>query len=342
MQAIEKKPNQIAFFGTIGVWVFIFIFFSFYSLLPHNKPFKTVQIHLESPSQAKASTVSEAPPPASQAMEQAASPAAAPQSAPAQKAVEKPAPKKTEAPAKKSPQKAATKPAAKPSSKPAPRPEPKLQKSVDELMAEQRATKTKPKKEFDWSQFDDAEETVSSNTGSAANAVVNQVNALEGTAASASSSKGTAQSQSSSPNKTYTGTTSSSTSSALNKIATATYSGTAGNGVSVSATMNTAGSPDGKTSLAMNDGTARILLEPKSPVISLTPQAAATIDATREFKITFTVNADGRVPVNEIIIPKSLVSPIVQQEIAAQISRWRFQAASSAGTATFIYTIKKQ
>ena len=106
--------------------------------------------------------------------------------------------------------------------------------------------------------------------------------------------------------------------------------------------MNTAGSPDGKTSLAMNDGTARILLEPKSPVISLTPQAAATIDATREFKITFTVNADGRVPVNEIIIPKSLVSPIVQQEIANQISRWRFQSASSAGTATFIYTIKKQ
>lgn len=342
MQAIEKKPNQIAFFGTIGVWVFIFIFFSFYSLLPHNKPFKTVQIHLESPSQAKASTVSEAPPPASQSMEQAASPAAAPQSAPAQKAVEKPAPKKAEAPAKKSPEKAASKPAAKPSSKPAPRPEPKLQKSVDELLAEQRAAKTKPKKEFDWSQFDDAEETVSSSTGSAANAVVNQVNALEGTAASASSSKGTAQSQSSSSNKAYTGNTSSSTSSALNKIASTTYKGQAGNGVSVSATMNTAGSPDGKTSLAMNDGTARILLEPKSPVISLTPQAAATIDATREFKITFTVNADGRVPVNEIIIPKSLVSPIVQQEIANQISRWRFQSASSAGTATFIYTIKKQ
>ena len=342
MQAIEKKPNQIAFFGTIGVWVFIFIFFSFYSLLPHNKPFKTVQIHLESSSQAKASTVSEAPPPASQSMEQAASPAAAPQSAPAQKAVEKPAPKKAEAPAKKSPEKAASKPAAKPSSKPAPRPEPKLQKSVDELMAEQRAAKTKPKKEFDWSQFDDAEETVSSSTGSAANAVVNQVNALEGTAASASSSKGTAQSQSSSSNKAYTGNTSSSTSSALNKIASTTYKGQAGNGVSVSATMNTAGSPDGKTSLAMNDGTARILLEPKSPVISLTPQAAATIDATREFKITFTVNADGRVPVNEIIIPKSLVSPIVQQEIANQISRWRFQSASSAGTATFIYTIKKQ
>ena len=342
MQAIEKKPNQIAFFGTIGVWVFIFIFFSFYSLLPHNKPFKTVQIHLESPSQAKASTVSEAPPPASQSMEQAASPAAAPQSAPAQKPVEKPAPKKAEAPAKKSPEKAASKPAAKPSSKPAPRPEPKLQKSVDELLAEQRAAKTKPKKEFDWSQFDDAEETVSSSTGSAANAVVNQVNALEGTAASASSSKGTAQSQSSSSNKAYTGNTSSSTSSALNKIASTTYKGQAGNGVSVSATMNTAGSPDGKTSLAMNDGTARILLEPKSPVISLTPQAAATIDATREFKITFTVNADGRVPVNEIIIPKSLVSPIVQQEIANQISRWRFQSASSAGTATFIYTIKKQ
>ena len=177
MQAIEKKPNQIAFFGTIGVWVFIFIFFSFYSLLPHNKPFKTVQIHLESPSQAKASTVSEAPPPASQAMEQAASPAAAPQSSPAQKAVEKPAPKKADSPAKKSPQKAESKTAAKPSSKPAPRPEPKLQKSVDELMAEQRATKTKPKKEFDWSQFDDAEETVSSSTGSAANAVVQSVDA---------------------------------------------------------------------------------------------------------------------------------------------------------------------
>lgn len=341
MQAIEKKPNQIAFFGTIGVWVFIFIFFSFYSLLPHNKPFKTVQIHLESPSQAKAKTVSEAPPPASQAMEQATSPAVAPQSAPAPKAVEKPAPKKAEAPAKKSPQKAESKPAAKPTSKPAPRPEPKLQKSVDELMAEQRAAKPKPKNTPNWDDID-FEETSSSSTGSAAKAVVQSVDALQGTAASASSSKGTAQSQSSSSNKAYTGNTSSSTSSALNKIASTTYKGQAGNGVSVSATMNTAGSPDGKTSLAMNDGTARILLEPKSPVISLTPQAAATIDATREFKITFTVNADGRVPVNEILIPKSLVSPIVQQEIANQISRWRFQSASSAGTATFIYTIKKQ
>lgn len=341
MQSIEKKPNQIAFFGTIGVWVFIFIFFSFYSLLPHDKPFKTVQIHLESPSEAKASTVSEAPPPASQAMEQAAAPSAAPQSAPAQKAAEKPAAKKAEAPAKKSTQKAASKPQAKPAAKPAARAEPKLQKSVDELMAEQRASKTKPKKDFDWSQFEeDAEETVSSSTGSASNTVAKAVDALEGTAASASSSKNS--SQSSSSNKAYTGSTSSSTSNALNKIASTSYRGTAGNGVSVSATMNTAGSPDGKTALAMNDGTARILLEPKSPVISLTPRAAATIDATREFKITFTVNADGRVPVNGVKIPQSLVDPIVQQEIAAQISQWRFQSASSAGTATFIYTIKKQ
>lgn len=342
MQAIEKKPNQIAFFGTIGVWVFIFIFFSFYSLLPHNKPFKTVQIHLESPSQAKAKTVSEAPPPASQAMEQAASPAAAPQSAPAPKAVEKTAPKKTEAPAKKSPPKASTKTAAKSSSKPA-RPEPKLQKSNEELFAEQLANKTKPKEEFDW-KFDDAEETVSSSTGSAANAVVNQVNAFEGTAASAGSSKGTAQSKSSSPNKAYTGTTSSATSNALNKIAKATeYKGQAGNGVSVSASINTAGSTDGKTNFAMNDGTARNLLEPKSPVISLTPKAASTIESAHtELRITFTVNADGRVPVNEIIIPKSNVSLIVQQEIAAQISQWRFQSASTANTATFKYTIEKR
>ena len=107
--------------------------------------------------------------------------------------------------------------------------------------------------------------------------------------------------------------------------------------------MNTAGSPDGKTSLAMNDGTARILLEPKSPKISLTDRAASTIDSSHtELRITFTVNADGRVPVNEIMIPKSKVSLIVQQEIAAQISQWRFQSASRAGTATFVYIIEKR
>ena len=93
----------------------------------------------------------------------------------------------------------------------------------------------------------------------------------------------------------------------------------------------------------MNDGTARNLLEPKSPVISLTPKAASTIESAHtELRITFTVNADGRVPVNEIIIPKSNVSLIVQQEIAAQISQWRFQSASTANTATFKYTIEKR
>ena len=210
-------------------------------------------------------------------------------------------------------------------------------------MAEQLANKTKPKKTPNWDDFADFEEAASSTGGSAANAVVQSVDALQGTAASASSSKGTAQSQSSSSNKAYTGNTSSSTSSALNKIASAEYQGKAGNGVSVTATTNIASSPDGRNTLPMSDGTDRILLEPKSPKISLSDRAASTIDlAHTELRITFTVNADGRVPVNEIIIPKTKVSLIVQQEIAAQISQWRFQSASRAGTATFVYIIEKR
>ena len=59
-------------------------------------------------------------------------------------------------------------------------------------------------------------------------------------------------------------------------------------------------------------------------------------------QLSFTVLANGSVPLGDVrITPASILPTLVQQEIAAQISRWRFSQAASAASARFDYVIKK-
>ena len=208
---------------------------------------------------------------------------------------------------------------------------------ADKNTKDNKNQKKKTAEEFDWSQFDNIE-SVESSSVSSNNTSVNRVNTFEGNAASAS--QGTnSQTVTSSNSNNENVAVSDSTSNRLSIIQSTSYSQNAGNGVTSSVTIQTTSS-NGKVSLEMSDGTIRQLLEPSKPIIELSEAAAATVDgSTAPFKITF---ADGRVPVNGIRIPSSIVSSIVRQEIASQISKWRFQSASTDSQAIFEYKIIKQ
>lgn len=332
MRELECRPNRLAFLGTVIVWSFLFVLFSFASLLPQKKVYKAVQISLSQPSTPMRAPVQEAAPPAEPSQQNF------------QRVEEKPA--------QSAQQKSQPKPQEKPVATVAKKSEPvvekkavqTLQKSVDELMAEQRSSRPAQKKEFDWSAFDESATSSSSSTASSRQNVstpAQNVNALEGTAAQASSD-GSSVSKTSTSTNSVDKTASSATSSALKNIVSSTYSSVAGNGVTSTSNIKTASSPDGKIALVMSDGTSRILLEPEKPVITLSPAASATISATVELNISFTVNPDGRVLVNSIKIPSALTSAVVRREIEEQISRWRFSSDTSSATAFFTHRIVKR
>ena len=339
MTALRKKQNLFALVATCLIWIFLTLIFSLLSVFPKKDVYKTVRINLEAPSvPAVEKKVETAPAPAK--IEEASkvsppAPKAEPKTqAAAKKQTETKAPVKTET--KAQPQNKTPKPAKQ-----------TLQKSVDELMAEQRAAKPKPKKEFDWSSFDDeAVESVSSSSTSSsvkANTAANsEVSALEGTAGkSAVKSENNAVSASSAVARN--GEASSSTLSALSDISSTVYSASSANGVTGSSSVKTAQTSGGRIAMYMNDGSSRTLLEPRQPVIALSDRAAATIDTTKNLTVRFTVLPNGHVDLNSIkVTPAAIITPLVQSEIAAQISAWRFNQDSRTAAATFPYKIEKR
>lgn len=220
-----------------------------------------------------------------------------------------------------------------------------LQKSVDELMAENNSTKKKTTT-WDDSLFDDSDDFVeTTSTSSNTNAKPSSSSSsFEGTAASGSSKSSSSKSTSSSSNanSNYDETSSSSTSSALSKITSATYTGTSTAGVTSSTSIQS-GSKNGRIAIQMSDGSARELLSPSKPVIAISKQNAALIDSTRKVTISFKVLAGGTVPLSYIEIkPASLLPLEIQNEIKSQVSTWRFASDSFDGQATFDYSIIKE
>ncbi|WP_296326126.1 hypothetical protein [Treponema sp. UBA3813] len=326
MTEVQQKPALAGLVGTILIWILIFLFFYFSALFFAPKPYKTIKIRLDAPSTSAGESVAKpAPATPPKASAQQNKPAASKPS-PSKAATAKPAPTKTVEQPKMAEQ--------------------TLQKSMEELMAEQQAKKT-TKKEFDWSQFDDIEGNSSSNSSSAALAKntasnASSQNAFSGSAASSSNSQSTAASATSSNARSSANqSASSATSSALaGAVSAKRYSSNSG-GVSSTVSANTGSSSDGKVSLQMSDGTSRALLEPTEPKILLSPEASALIDSTKRLTVTFTVMASGNVQVTSIKISPDILPSLVSMEIREQISRWRFQAASYDGTARFDYTIQK-
>ncbi|MBQ9102246.1 MAG: hypothetical protein IJY51_04075 [Treponema sp.] len=336
MTRLQKKRNLYALTGTAGIWIFICILFSLFALLPQKQVYKTVKITLSETSTPKITEKKqEAPPPKPQNQEikkQSQSKPQTEQKASAQKPSKPVSEKKTETKQNTASKKSSV------SEKPAVQ---TLQKSVDELMAEQRTKKTPAKKEFDWSQFDDeAVENVSENSSVPVTANTSKADVFEGTAGKAVDKDSAVVAGS----KTETaGSASDSTSAALKKISSAVYSANFGNGVTASSTVKSASAPNGKIALLMNDGSSRTLLEPAKPVIALSEAASATIDTTKNLTVRFTVLANGHVDLNSIkITPGAIITSLVQNEISTQISTWRFNQDTSSATASFPYKIEKR
>lgn len=341
--SIQKNTLRLSFWGTAVVWFLLLIFFAFAPGVQKKEEFKTIQITLDVPQEKTEVQKTDI---ASQ--EKAASKKT--QTSPAKSDAAQSAPASQKKPSVQQPAKTAQKQAASPkTSSPAPveaksapaKAKITYKKSVDELLAEQSGSAKSA--QWDDSVFGDDTAAVSSSSttnSTAVNKGVSGTSALSGTAASAALDTGKAVAKTDSAVKTAA---TSATQNALGKIAAATYTMSAGNGVSSSAKVNVEKKGDGSVAVSMTDGSSRILLDPKRPVIFISEENAALIDSSRTVTVSFKVLAGGNVPLSGIVISPSSLLPIqIQSEIREQISQWRFKPASSDGQARFEYSIIKK
>ena len=341
--SIQKNTLRLSFWGTAVVWFLLLIFFAFAPGVQKKEEFKTIQITLDVPQEKPEVQKTDI---ASQ--ETAASKKT--QASPAKSDAAQSAPASQKKPSVQQPAKTAQKQAASPkTSSPAPveaksapaKAKITYKKSVDELLAEQSGSAKSA--QWDDSVFGDDTAAVSSSSttnSTAVNKGVYGTSALSGTAASAALDTGKAVAKTDSAVKTAA---TSATQNALGKIAAATYTMSAGNGVSSSAKVNVEKNGDGSVAVSMTDGSSRILLDPKKPVIFISEENAALIDSSRTVTVSFKVLAGGNVPLSGIVISPSSLLPIqIQSEIRKQISQWRFKPASSDGQARFEYSIIKK
>ncbi len=212
--------------------------------------------------------------------------------------------------------------------------EPKIKKSIEELMAENKSVKKKDV-EFDESLFADDNSPVQAKESPSSKNVAVPKSSLSGSSASSGFQRSSASSFSSSSSDDNS--VSASTASALDDIKNTVFSSTVTDGVK-SKTSLQAFRSNGVVSMKMSDGSARQLLYPKSPSISISEENAMLVDATRSVTISFTVRADGTVPVVEIqISPGSLIPVEIQTEIKAQIKDWKFSEEPSGKNARAMF-----
>ena len=346
--SIQKNTLRLSFWGTAVVWFLLLIFFAFAPGVQKKEEFKTIQITLDVPQEktevqktdiASQETAASKKTQASPSKSDAAQSAPASQKKPSVQQPAKTAQKQASSPAAASPKTSSPVPV---EAKSAPaKAKITYKKSVDELLVEQSGSAKSA--QWDDSVFGDDTAAVSSSSttnSTAVNKGVYGTSALSGTAASAALDTGKAVAKTDSVVKT---TATSATQNALGKIAAATYTMSAGNGVSSSAKVNVEKNGDGSVAVSMTDGSSRILLDPKKPVIFISEENAALIDSSRTVTVSFKVLAGGNVPLSGIVISPSSLLPIqIQSEIREQISQWRFKPASSDGQARFEYSIIKK
>lgn len=351
----DSSPQNTSFIlGLIGTGIFWFLLLICALLIKpvQKKPkYKEVQIVLSSTSVKEKVKESSAPAQAAFELLPASSetpvaPANEESTLPVQKSS---APAKTE-PAKTQDSKPSktqlTKPVEKKVAAPSPAPtEPTIYKSVEELMAEQMATKKSSSSDYDpWAAMEDDFEENTNETSSNQNTIVNNTTpAFEGTAAQTVAKDEPETSSSSSSSTEKKQTASSGTIKALSSIKSQTYAGgNAANGIEAETNVKTTNSGSGKVEMVMSNGSSRALLEPSKPVINLSDAASMTIDGSRKVVIQFRVVESGNVPRAEIsITPASILSELVRNEIKDQVSKWRFEAADDSATAEFEYKIVK-
>ena len=199
------------------------------------------------------------------------------------------------------------------------------------------------KQEFDWSQFDDTPSDPEPQISQKVDKVTTS-SSIQGSAASTSTQKNTAQTSAQSKSSTTTSQSpSSAISSALSNIRNSQYSTSTGNSIKSITEAKTSKGTDGTLSMAMSDGSTRVLIKPVPPVIQLSESSAALIDGTRTVTIEFQVLTSGNVPRAQVTITPESVLPLeVRNEIYDQLSSWVFESSSSSARASFEYTIVKQ
>ena len=239
-----------------------------------------------------------------------------------------------------------TKPVEKKVAAPSPAPtEPTIYKSVEELMAEQMATKKSSSSDCDplAAMEDDFKENTNETSNTQNTIVNNTTPAFEGTAAQTVAKDEPETSSSSSSSTEKKQTASSGTIKDLSSIKSQTYAGgNAANGIEAEPNVKTTDSGSGKVEMVWSNGSSRALLEPSKLEINLSKAASMTIDGSRKVVIKFRVVESGNVPRAEIsITPASILSELVRNEIIDQVSKWRFEAADYSATAEFEYKIVK-
>lgn len=370
----QKTSFVLGLIITIVLWVLFIIASFFIKFSPKHKQYKEIQIVLSSEKldseREKSTDKGEAAPESAPAVQEVVQETvqeivSEPEPVVFEEVAPAPAPKSEPAP--KTAPKETPKPAAKTQTKPAPAPAKKSEPVKKTEPAKKEYTKvpefteyatdysdfdfnnvsTSKPKEFDWSQFDDS--SSASETQPQVSQKVEKVtttSSVSGSAASTSTSeqRQTSSSSSSTTNKTTSTTSaSSSTSSALSNIKSASYTASTGDSLKAITNAKTSKASNGQISMQMKDGSTRVLRDPITPAIKLSAQAAALIDSDRTVNIEFRVLADGNVPRGEIkIIPESILPQKVRDEIYDQLSRWIFDAGSSAAYASFEYTIVKK
>lgn len=219
-----------------------------------------------------------------------------------------------------------------------------LVKSMDELIAEQNAAKSKKTvAEVDWDALfaDSSQNQVVSATEKTPQYLMNDTSSLSGSAATAvSGAENQTTFASSSELKNQAAKTN--TQELLAQVQVQHFEQT-------SETETTkinidAGISNDFTNVKMSDGKMRQLLFPKNPEITISPNSSKLIENSIEnIKISFTVLEDGSVPINlikvenEFLIPSAIIS-----EIKLQLSNWRFENSNSNGQASFSYSIIKR
>ena len=218
-----------------------------------------------------------------------------------------------------------------------------LQKSTEELIAEQNAKKsTKTVEEVDWDALFGGTSTVSSNqTTNSSNqeiqTVQNDSNALSGSAGIAASTT-TSSYAASSENQNSNDEKETNTGTMLSNISGKKYETTTQDLSSVVEFTGTA-KGDGGTLIQLENGEMRILLDPQEPKIILPEDA--NIETSVNIEIYFQVLKNGSVTSIQIS-NEALISPKIATEIKNQIAQWRFNEANSNGQGHFNYSIIKK
>ena len=213
--------------------------------------------------------------------------------------------------------------------------------SVDDQIAAQ-LNGTKKAAVWDESMFQDTSKANTSTSSSNADRTINKETSFSGTAGTVSNAN-TNKTSTAKNNSTQTSQdASASTTDALKRIASASSYSASTDGSKTTTSMKTAKTSTGTLQIEMQDGSMRSLLEPLSPAIKLSPDAAKTIEQPKiTVGIILTVIENGNVSQVSFDARGSVLSATVKDEIIDQIKKWRFESATFQSTAKFNYTIEK-